>query len=185
MNISILRFAAAFGLVALPSCVSATGITYDCDTASGHFSELILPAPGNRFTVTGNLQLNAIAPVDKYAPLARLQIASESEPGQSPTLFAGFTLTALPVDAKKNPTGQPVIEMLAFNVNGKDDDVLPSSMIVKPGTVVPFVVSFDGSNVSVKLNDATRLFPLGTTQPVVRLVCSTGEFLFTNLAIKQ
>ena len=66
------RHALVFALLALPSMVDAKGITYDCDTAANHFSELILPAGTGPFTVSGNVKLNALADVTKYAPIARV-----------------------------------------------------------------------------------------------------------------
>lgn len=73
--------------------------------------------------------------------------------------------------------------MLSYSVNGKEDDVLPLSLMTKPGTVQPFTLSYDGSKVLVNLGAESKSFPLKTKDPVVRLVCSTGEFLFTDLTI--
>lgn len=47
-----------------------------------------------------------------------------------------------------------------------------------------FTLSYDGSTVVVNLGKESRSFPLKVAEPVVRIVCSTGEFLFTDLAIK-
>jgi hypothetical protein len=74
--------------------------------------------------------------------------------------------------------------MLSYNSSGKDDEVLPLSMMTKPGTVQPFTLSYDGSTVSVKLGNEAKSFPLKIADPVVRMVCSTGEFLFTDLTIR-
>jgi hypothetical protein len=169
---------------ACPAAAIAAGITYDCDTAANHYSELSLPAPGTPFTVTGTVQMNAMAASSTYTPIARIQIASAVAPGQSSAAYAGFALAALPADAKKTPSGAPAIQMLSFNVNGKEDEVLPLSMMTKPGTEQTFKLSYDGSNVNVDLGKETKTFPLRTAQPVVRIVCSTGEFLFTNLVIQ-
>lgn len=172
-------------LLALPATAAAQGITYDCDTAANHFSELDLPTDGAPFTVSGNVQLNSLVASKEYAAVARVQIAPTVAPGQSPAAFAGFALTALPVDPKKSPSGATAIQALSWNVNGKDDEVLPLSIMAKPGTVQPFALSYDGSKVSVTLGTETKSFPLAAAKPVVRIVCSTGEFLFTGLAIKS
>ena len=177
--------AAGLALLALPATAVAAGITYDCDTAANHFSELVLPTLGVPFTVSGNVQLNALAGSTTYVPIARIQVASSAAPGQSPNVYAGFSLSALPADAKKTPSGAPAIQMLSYNSSGKDDEVLPLSMMTKPGTVQPFTLSYDGSNVSVNLGNKVKSFPLKTTESVVRIICSTGEFLFTDLAIKH
>jgi hypothetical protein len=162
----------------------AVGITYDCDTAANHYSELVLPAPSGPFTVSGNVQLNALAEVSKYTPLARVQISSSTEPARSPESFAGVSVMALPVDAKKTPTGSPAIQMVAFNVNGKEDEIEPLSMLMKPGGALPFSLSFDGKSVSASIGNDQRTLPVKTSAPVVRIVCSTGEFLFTNVTIQ-
>jgi hypothetical protein len=179
--------AGAAGLIALgvPSTAVAQGITYDCDTAANHYSELVLPTVDGPFTVSGTVQLNALAGSTTYAPIARIQIASSTAPGQSPSAFAGFSLSALPVDAKKTPSGAPAVQMLSYNSAGKEDELLPLSVVTKPGTVQPFKLSYDGSSVSVSLGNDAKTFPLKATGPVVRVVCSTGEFLITNLTIRS
>lgn len=176
--------AAGLAAVVLPATAAAAGITYDCDTAANHFSELNLPAPGAPFTVTGAVQLNALAASSTYTPIARIQIAASAAPGQSPDAYAGFSLSALPADAKRTPSGAPAVQMLSFNSAGKKDEVLPLSMLTKPGTVQPFRLSYDGNNVSVNLGNEAKTFRMRAAEPVVRIVCSTGEFLFTNLVIQ-
>ncbi|MFL6844254.1 MAG: hypothetical protein ACJ8ER_05170 [Allosphingosinicella sp.] len=175
-------YVAGLALSASAAPAEAAGISYDCDTAAGHFSELVLPSAGAPFVVSGNVQLNALAASKTYAPIARIQIASSSAPGQTPDAFAGFTLTGLPADAKKAPSG--AVQMLSYNSNGRDDEILPLSLMTKPGTVQPFTLSYDGRQVEVKLGNEAKSFPVATAEPVVRIVCSTGEFLFTNLTIK-
>lgn len=168
----------------LPSSALAAGITYDCDTAANHYSELVLPAPAGPFTVSGTVQLNALAEVTKYAPLARVQIASASGPGQSPASFAGIAVMALPADPQKTPTGSPAIQMVAFSTNGKDDEVVPLSMLAKPGGAQSFTLSFDGRNVAAAIANERRNFAVNASAPVVRFVCSTGEFLFSNVTVQ-
>lgn len=175
---------AALAGAAFPVSARAAGITYDCDTASQHFSELVLPAPSSPFTVTGNLQLRTIAEVKKWAPLGRVDISSAFQPGASPEAFAGFSMIALPIDKRKSPTGEEVVQALKFTNRGAEDEMLPFSMLTKPGTVQPFKLTYSGSEVTVTLGEETRRFPLKTAEPVVRVICSTGEFLFTDLEIK-
>src|SRR5438093_11159414 len=124
---------------ACPAAAIAAGITYDCDTAANHYSELSLPAPGTPFTVTGTVQMNAMAASSTYTPIVRIQIAAAAAPGQSSAAYAGFALAAL-----QTPSGAPVVQMVSFNVNGKEDEVLPLSMMTKPGTEQTFKLSYDG-----------------------------------------
>jgi len=168
---------------ALPPSASAAGITYDCDTATQHYSELVLPAPGQAFSMTGNVQMRTMADIKKFAPLARVHISSASEPGQSPDLYAGFKLLALPLDKRKAPNGAEAVEMLSFTVKGKEDESLPMSMLRTPGTTQPFKLTYNGSEVVVNLDGEARSYPLKMAEPVVRVICSTGEFLFTDLKI--
>lgn len=177
-------WAAGLALMAFPEVAAAQGITYDCDTAANHFSELVLPAGSAPFTVSGKVQLNSLAGSTTYVPIVRIQITSPTAPGQSPDAFAGFSMGALPANAKKTPSGSPAIQMLSWNAAGKEDDILPLSMMMKPGTVQVFTLSYDGSNVSVDLGVETKVFPLKAAAPVVRIMCSTGEFLITDLTIK-
>ena len=183
LNTALCWCVGGLALLAAPAVVEAKSITYDCDTAANHFSELSLPVDGVAFTVSGKVQLNALAGSATYVPLARVQIASSATPGKSPDVYAGFALEALPADAKKTPSGSPAVQMLSYSVNGKEDDVLPLSLMTKPGTVQPFTLSYDGNKVLVNLGAESKSFPLKTNNPVVRLVCSTGEFLFTDLTI--
>jgi hypothetical protein len=172
----------AFWASAAPA--AAADITYDCDTAADHFSELVLPSPGASFVVSGSVRLNALAGSKTYVPIARVQITSSSAPGRPPDALAGFSLSALATDAKKRPSEASAVQMLSYNSTGKEDEVLPLSALTKPGTVQAFTLSYDGSQVTVDLGSDSKSFPLKTAEPVVRIMCSTGEFLFTDLTIK-
>lgn len=181
---SILRACiAGLAVMAFPAMALAAGITYDCDTAADHFSELVLPTGSAPFTVSGKVRLNSLATSKKYASETRIQIVVPAAPGQPPSAYAGFSLGAISVDAKKSPTGNPTVQMLSFAVNGKEDETLPSSVTAKPGNVQPFTLAYDGNNVVVTLGNDSRTFPLKAAEPAVRITCSTGEFLYTDLAI--
>ena len=176
-------YAAGVALLTIPAAALAGGIAYDCDTAADHFSELSLPAGGGPFKVTGKVQLNSLAVSSTFIPIARIQVVSAATPGHPPKMFAGFSISALPVDPKKMPSGEASIQMLSYNFNGKDDEILPLSLMTKPGTVQSFELSYDLSKVSVNLGNEAKSFLLKDADPVVRIVCSTGEFLFTDLTI--
>jgi hypothetical protein len=183
MNFIVGLCSVGLALFALPGAATAKGISYDCDTAADHFSELKLPAGDGPFKVSGNVQLMTLAGSKAYVPIVRIQVAPSSAPGQSPAAYAGFSLSALAANAKKTPTGAPALQMLSYNVAGKEDEVLPLSMMTKPGTVQPFTLSYDGSRVSVDIGGEARIFPLKAADPEVRIICSTGEFLITDLTI--
>jgi hypothetical protein len=184
MKPAFCRCLAGLVFLAIPAAAGAAGITYDCDTAANHASELSLPAGGVPVTVSGTVQLRALAPSKTYAPIARIQIGSSAAPGQPPGAFAGFSLGALPADARKTPSGAPAVQMLSYNVSGKEDEPVPLSLMTNPGTPQPFTLTYDGSKVVVSLaGTEARSLPLKAADPVVRIVCSTGEFLFTDLTI--
>ena len=185
MNKLLAAVTAMASAVGLPAPADAAGITYDCDTAANHYSELVLPTAAGPFTVSGTVRLIALAEVSKYTPLARVWIASASEPGQSPASFAGISVMALPADPQKTPTRSPAIQMVAFNVNGQDDDIVPLSMLAKPGGAQSFSLSFNSGAVVASIGAERRTLRVSASEPVVRIICSTGEFLFTNLMIQS
>jgi len=172
---------AAVGALGMPAAAGAAAITYDCDTAANHYSELVLPAPAGPFTVTGNVKLNAIAASTDYIPVARVRITTATPPGKSADA-AGFSLSAVPTKAL--PDGATAVQMLSWNVTGKDDEALPFSMFAKPGTVQPFRLTYDSGNVAVMLGTEAKTLRLKAAEPVVQIVCSTGEFLFTDVVIQ-
>ena len=61
--------------------------------------------------------------------------------------------------------------------------MIPTS-IQPAGPVQPFLLAYDGKSVSVTVAGSTRSFPLTTSDPVVQVICSTGEFLLTDLAVQ-
>jgi hypothetical protein len=159
----------------------ARGITYDCDTAAGHYSELVLPAPGARFSVSGNIKVNAIAKDTKWAPLLRVRIGPvPAAPGASQSAYAGLTLTALP--GKAVSLAADTIQMFSFDATGVEDMI--ASSLQSTGAVQPFRLSFDGRSVAVAVGAEMRSFPLSASEPVVQITCSTGEFLLTDLRLE-
>lgn len=157
--------ALGMALLQMQGAADAAGITYDCDTAADHFSELALPTPSGSFTVSGNVRLMTLAGSKNYVSLARIHVASATVPGEFPKDYAGFSLSALPADAKKTPSGAAAIQMLSYNANDKKEEVLPLSMIAKPGSVQSFILSYDGSNLAVNLGSETKSFPLRAIEP--------------------
>lgn len=173
---------AALALVTVSTPARAKGITYDCDTGADHFSELVLPAGDGPFVVSGSVRSRALAESAAYVPLARVQVASASAPDKSPERYAGFALTVLRGEFAKTVSNAAAVQLLNYSVNGGKEEVLPQSLTT-PGTVQTFSLSYDGAAVLVKLGTESRSIPLRTGDPVIRLVCSTGEFLFTDLTI--
>ena len=88
------------------------------------------------------------------------------------------------MDPRKAKSGEKAVQLLNYNVQGKEDEVLPYSFMAKPGTVQPFTLIYDGSDLTVGLGNESKKIALSAVDPVIRIVCSTGEFLITDLAIK-
>jgi len=171
------------GLAAVFSgSAGAAGITYDCDTAAGHFSDLVLPTPSGPFSVTGSVTVNRIASDRKWAPIARLRIGSaEPAPGRAPDNYAGIEITAVP--GKSVSLAAETVQIFSFDVQGRDSEAIPTSLGAT-GTAQPFQISYDGKSVAVGVAGQTRTYQMSSGAPVVEIVCSTGEFLFSNLAIR-
>jgi hypothetical protein len=159
------------------SSAFAKGITYDCDTAANHFSELSLPA-GPAFTVSGRLQILNMAPSKQYAPLARLSISNATtQPGPSSEGWAGFEFGNLP-GSKGLPTG--LLQSTAFTKGAAKQD---AALGIASSRDVAFSLAFTGTSVNMTIDGHQAALPFQAEQPIVRIVCSTGEFLFYDMEI--
>ena len=172
------RLAWAFGLATLGSnSAFAKGITYDCDTAANHFSELSLPA-GQAFTVSGRLQILNMAPSKQYVPLARLAISNATnQAGPSSEGWAGFQFGNLP-GSKGLPTG--LLQSTALTKGAATQDAL---LGIASSRDIAFSLAFTGTAVNMTIDGHQATLPFRADQPIVRIVCSTGEFLFDDMEI--
>jgi hypothetical protein len=164
-----------------------TGILYDCDTAADHFSELVLPAPSGGFVVSGQIQVNQVPEIGKYIPLARLSVAQPAAPGGSPSDQIGFKLTVMPAKMidPKIKDDKLLVQFLNWDERtGGNNQEHPLFGMAHSGDKLPFTLTYGNGKVSVHIAGQDKDFPIRTDHPVVRLVCSTGEFLFTNLRIE-
>jgi hypothetical protein len=172
---------AAVPNAALAQARADSGITYDCDTAANHYSELVLPAGAAPFTVTGKVKLLSVVASKEYVPIARLSISNASgQPGPADEGWAGFECMVAPAAKGKTPT----ISALAFSRRevGKENDVDIAG--APSGEDVPFTLAYDGARVSVNVDGHTKQFEFVSSKPVVRIVCSTGEFLYSDILIR-
>lgn len=98
MKSSIAIFAVTLA-IGLSGEAAGRGITYDCDTAPGHFSELLLPAPASHFSVSGNIKVNQLASHEKWAPTARVRVGSRpSAPGAPLGTYGGLDQPPFPAN---------------------------------------------------------------------------------------
>ncbi len=159
------------------TAVYAKGVVYDCDTAANHFSELSLPA-GKAFTVSGRLQLLGMASSKEYAPLARLSISNASDLlGPSPEGWAGFEFLNLP-GSKGIPTG--LLQSTTFAKGGAKQD---SALGIASARDIAFSLAFSGTSLNMTIDGHQSTLPFTADRPIVRIVCSTGEFLFYDMEI--
>lgn len=184
-----LSIAACFALMHAGAAMAAPAITYDCDTAASHFSELVLPAPGNSFTVTGQLQVNQLPPFDKHAPITRLMVMpGDIVPGGDIPNWAGFSLNALPAKMVDKSVKDDKIMLQFLNWNAahdrKTEDFKPFGF-AKAGDKLSFTLTYDGAAVTLSVAGEKTSIPLKVADPMVRIVCSTGEFLYTDLRIEK
>jgi hypothetical protein len=165
------------------------GITYDCDTGADNFSELILPAPAGPFVVTGQVKLRRIAKSKYYVPLTRLTISEVGPvPGQSPESLAGFKLSAMPAKALKleKKFDKPVLEFLEWDEMAGGRAI--SHEMAGPldyADGLPFTLRYDGSSVVGQIDGRELKMAFPAQNPVVRIICSTGEYLYTDLKIEK
>jgi hypothetical protein len=179
--------AAAFvtAIVAMPGRASAQtpdGIRYDCDTAANHFSELVLPAIPAPFIVTGKVRLMTLAASTKYVPMTQLAISTASDkPGPADEDLAGFKYIVAPT-ARDKPPSLPFLAFVTQKASGKDNGM---QILAKPSDAeVAFTLLYDGADVTVIIDGHEKKFELKATRPVVRITCSTGEFLYSDLRIR-
>lgn len=175
-------------LASLPAQAVQNGITYDCDTAAEHYSDLVLPAPSGPFVVRGQVKLNAIAGFEKYMPMTGVSISEALErPGASSKEAVGFKLTGVPAKKLGIKTKDKDAVLQFFNWDeikaGSAADHAPQPLPDDQGAV-PFDLSYDGKSVTMHIAGKQQSFALNAATPVVRLICSTGEFLYTDLTIQ-
>ena len=171
-----------FAIGLMSTTAHAAGIKYDCDTTAGHFSELILPVGEAPFTVTGKLEPMNPAKDKEYVPLARLAVSNASDQaGPSNEGWAGFDYVLVPEKKGKIAT-IPLLEFSSLaKGQGKNETV-----IGQPSTQrVSFTIVYDGKKAEVSVDGHRRSIDYVAANPVVTIVCSTGEFLFTDLQIKN
>ncbi len=158
----------------------AAGITYDCDTTVDHFSELILPSNSETFTVTGKVRLITAAPSEKYLPLARISISSaDAEPGPSSQSWAGFEYLVFPEEE-----GMPAtLPFLTFSIRAEGSENQMELVAPPSSAEVNFELRLNEDVVEILIDGHSKKVNGAFEKPVVRIVCSTGEFLFTDLHI--
>lgn len=164
---------------------ASQGITYDCDTGSGHFSALVLPVPSGSFTVQGKVQPRALAELGKWAPATRLTVVSRlADAGAVPDDGAGFTMQALPAKMIDKRAGKGIVQFVKWQENhaGKQTESEPFA-ILPAMQELAFSLRYDGKAVVMAIGGAETMVAVSKPMSAVRIICSTGEFLYSDLKI--
>lgn len=167
----------SLGLACLAVCpAKAAGITYDCDTPSENFSELIMPQFGP-FRVSGNLQMVVLRESSRYLPMGRIAVRDDSGSPDMPSAWAGLTFTNM-VGSREVPTGLLVTELVL-----PGNQAARTNLRAASARTIAFTLTFDGARVTGMVDGQAFELPFSAANPAVQINCSTGEFLFTNLEI--
>jgi hypothetical protein len=163
------------------------GITYDCDTAANHYSELSLPPGAVPFTVSGKVKLLSIVPGQDYVTMTRLSISNATpQPGPSSEGWAGFQISV-----PKRSARQSGVALLSTSLRPKGGanatEALARPVVIEKAEdlqELQFTLTYDGEQAIVRLGESQKTLEFAAPQPIVRIVCSTGEFLYTDLVIR-
>lgn len=146
MRHQILILAAATAWSASAQAAPA-GITYDCDTAADHYSELVLPVPQGSFAVQGKVRLLNIEKNTTFVPQTRIVIGNTpANPGAASTISDGFSLTALPAKALHiKSANKDAIVKFAQLESTRDGKRTESDPIIMDDSAseIPFLLTYD------------------------------------------
>lgn len=165
---------AATAWLATASAASAQKLEYDCDTQAEHYSVLKAVQNGPSYTIAGNISLRESFAVKQYATLGTIELAPEDQSWR-----ARLGLTAVMVDKKLVVMGS-----LEITRGGKAEDPqnLGTILEYERGKTYPFQLTLGADGGSAMLGGHTLPVALKASGKVnASVICSGGEFLFTDL----
>jgi hypothetical protein len=174
-NLLLAGLAATAWLAAAESAAAQT-LEYDCDTQAEHYSVLKAVQDGPGYTAGGTISLRETFAVKQYVTLGIL----EFEPVDK-SWRARLGITSLLVD--KKPV---VMGTLEITRNGKAEapQVLGSLLDYEKGKTYPISLTLGPDGGSATLGGHTVPVALQAHGKVeVSVVCSGGEYLFTDLKL--
>lgn len=165
--------------LASPATASAGAITYDCDTAANHYSELTFPASSS-FVASGKIRLLTIAQSREYAAMARIVLTNDVPvPGPSDEDWAGFSFSNI-------ATFKPAVPGLLRTTDRKRGaKAIETTLGIASAPEIEFRLSYDGTTVSLEVDGHRSATPFAAHSPALKIVCSTGEFLIHDLVIEN
>ncbi|QHD67868.1 hypothetical protein GS397_13035 [Sphingobium yanoikuyae] len=165
----------AIGLVAMP-CAAQT-FTYDCDTPGGHFSKLENVANGPDYAITGEVDPRRLYGGSDWLPTALISLNSADGRQQ-----VGIRLLANRPETEDARQG--VVRFVTYQKVDSAPQEGEALATVSLGTAVPFSLMLTEGEAIVKVGTVEkRLSFKRGDKPLARVTCSSGEFVFTNLAM--
>jgi hypothetical protein len=153
----------------------AAKLEYNCDTTPDHFSELKLTQPGPAYAMTGSMTARGLYRGKDFATIGSVNLAAADD-----SWSVRVALTGVAKTSDKILVGQ-----LRVTRNGKTEEV--SFGAFNANAPVPFALTLDAAgNGRASLGGQTLPVPIKASGPVTAsVICSTGEFLFTDLEMGQ
>ena len=158
-------------LIAAP--VAAGPLTYDCDTAPEHFSELTQPLPAGPVTISGVLTARVMATSKTWASTGHVGLVSADGAD-----YAQIEVTGV---AKISKT--VLLATLTVSRGGTKEEIELGPVTLMQA--LPFSLTWDpAGKLSVSLAGWQREVLLRPgTLTTAKATCSTGEFLFEKLEL--
>lgn len=167
--------AACGAVIALTGgAAQAQKLEYDCDTQAEHYSVLKTVQDGPDYGAAGNISLREIFAVKDYVTLGVLEFEPEDHSWR-----ARLGMTAL-----KAGKQSVIMGTLDITRNGKAEEpqMLGDVLEYQKGKTYPIKLVLGGDGGTATLGDHTVPVNLKASGKInVAVVCSGGEFLFTDL----
>lgn len=188
-SVALISFTVALVVTAQTSAAAKTSkIAYSCDTRANYYSELILPTPEGNFVISGKVQVSDVPKVGKWAPLTRIQIAQSSKKEDDLTDLAGFVFAALParIADRSIKDKNKIIRFVTWDEKSAGSDKPHENIRLEDaGEIFEFSLAISGTEIKGSFADKEQTMYLHASDPVIRIVCSTGAFVYTELTIEK
>jgi hypothetical protein len=156
------------------SAARAQTLEYDCDTQAEHYSVLKAAQDGPDYVATGNISLREIFAVKNYVTLGAFEFEPEDHSWR-----ARLGMTALRAGKQS-----VIMGTLDITRNGKVEEpqMLGDVLEYQKGKTYPIKLALGDDGGTATLGDHTIPVNLKASGKInVAVVCSGGEFLFTDL----
>lgn len=167
LNCHYLRLTLVLACAAASNVVAAKPAKFDCDTASGSYSEFDFPQSGSNFHISGSVSAKKYRLNDDWYPVANVRLISADK--QS---FGGIRLQV--------PEGSGPAELIVqVKVGGKEYGT--SAGFFGKDEVASFSLDVVEGKMTIRTGERAFAGPEIGQDASIQITCSTGEFLFENL----